>query len=139
MKTMMRAFYARPLAVSLIVALLLLSSFAGPAEAMFVTAAPGETAQFGLLSSERAADLAAVEKTLESKLVRQKLIDYGLTPSEALARVNALSDKQLHELATHMDSLQAGGDPGDLFFGLLIVALLAVVLVYLVQGKIEVK
>ncbi len=135
MKTMLKTFYARPLAVSLIVALLTISSLAAPAEAMFIPAAPAGPH----LSADRAADLARVEAALESKVIRQKLVDYGLSPEEAMARVNALSDQQLHELAAHTDSVQAGGDVGGLFFGLVIVALLAVLLVFLVQGRIEVK
>ena len=89
MKTMLGSFYARPLAAYLIVALIVMSSFAASAEAM--------------------------------------------------ARVNRLSDQQLHELAARTDSVQAGGDGVDLLFGLVIVALLVVVLVYLLQGRIEVK
>jgi hypothetical protein len=56
-----------------------------------------------------------------------------------VARVRRLSDGQLHALATHTDSLQAGGDGADLFFGLVIVALLVLVLVFLVQGRIEIR
>lgn len=142
MKTMLGSFYARPLAVYLIAALIVMSSFAAPAEAMFIPAAPGEEspAQPHMdMSADRAADLAKVRSVLESKIVQQKLMDYGLSPTEAMARVNRLSDQQLHELAARTDSVQAGGDAVGLFFGLVIVALLVVVLVYLLQGRIEVK
>lgn len=140
MKTMLGSFYARPLAVYLIAALIVMSSFAAPAEAMFIPAAPGEQAPGQPhVSGDRAADLAKVRSVLESKIVQQKLMDYGLSPTEALARVNRLSDQQLHELAARTDSVQAGGDAVGLFFGLVIVALLVVVLVYLLQGRIEVK
>jgi hypothetical protein len=138
MKTLLRAFYAKPLAVYLIVALIAVSSFASPAEAMFISAAPSQGGAVQT-SFDRAADLAKVQAALESKVVRQKLMDYGLSPTETAARVNALSDQQLHELATHTDSIQAGGDAAGLFFGLVLVALLVVVLIYLLQGRIEVK
>lgn len=140
MKTILKSCCARPVAVSLIVALVAMSSFAAPAEAMFIPAGPGEEAPAGQHETGvRAADLAKVEATLESKIVSQKLVDFGLSPSEARARVYALSDRQLHELASHTDSIQAGGDPVDLFVGLIIVAVLAVVLIYLVQGRIVVR
>ncbi len=140
MKTMLRAFYARPLAVSLIVALLTITSFAAPAEAMFVPAAPGEMAPAGQhVSADRAKDLASVQAALESRIIRQKLVDYGLSPDEAMARVNALSDQQLHELAAHTDAVQAGADPGDFLVGLVVVAVLVVIIVFLLQGRIEVK
>lgn len=140
MKTMLGSFYARPLAAYLIVALIVMSSFAASAEAMFVPAAPGEEASVQPhMPGDRAADLAKVQSVLESRIIQQKLMDYGLSPTEAMARVNRLSDQQLHELAARTDSVQAGGDAVGLFFGLVIVALLVVVLVYLLQGRIEVK
>jgi hypothetical protein len=140
MKSMLGSFYTRPLAAYLIAALIVMSSFAAPAEAMFVPAAPGEEASVQPhMPGNRAADLAKVQTVLESRIIQQKLIDYGLSPTEAMARVNRLSDQQLHEFATRTDSVQAGGDPADLFFGLVLVALLVVVLVYLLQGRIEVK
>jgi hypothetical protein len=138
MKTLLRAFYAKPLAVYLIIVLIAVSSFAAPAEAMFISAAPSQDAAVQT-SFDRAADLAKVQAALESKVVRQKLMDYGLSPTETAARVNALSDQQLHELAAHTDSIQAGGDAAGLFFGLVLVALLVVVLIYLLQGRVEVK
>lgn len=140
MKTMLGSFYARPLALYLIAALIVMTSFAASAEAMFVPAAPGGVAAAQPnLSGDRAADLAKVRSVLESKIVQQRLMDYGLSPSETMARVNSLSDQQLHELAAHTDSVQAGGDVAGFFFGLVIVALLVVVLVYLLQGRIVVK
>jgi hypothetical protein len=56
-----------------------------------------------------------------------------------MARVNTLSDQQIHQLATHTDSLQAGGDGGGTIIGLLIIAILVVVLIYLIQGRIVIK
>lgn len=140
MKTILKTFYAKPLAIYLAVALLAISTFAGPAEAMFVTSAPNQNAAAPAASSvDRAADLAKIQTALESKLVRQKLMDYGLSPEETMARVNTLSNEQINQLATHADSLQAGGDPVGLVIGLLVIALLVVLLIYLLQGRIVVR
>jgi len=76
---------------------------------------------------------------LESKVVQQKLVDYGLSPEETMARVNKLSDEQINQFATRTGSLQAGGDGGSVIAGLLAVAILVVILVYLQEGRIEVK
>lgn len=142
MKSMLRAFYAKPLIVYLVAALIAISAFAGPADAMFVPAAPSGNAA-GLsqpfTATDRAADLARVQAALETRIVRQKLMDCGLSPTEALARANRLSNAQLHVLASHTNSIQAGGDPADAFAGLLVVALLVVVLVFLLQHRIEVR
>jgi uncharacterized protein DUF6627 len=58
----------------------------------------------------RTADLQAVQATLESKLVVQRLTDVGLTLEEAQARLASLTDDQLHQVAQHLDGLQPGGE-----------------------------
>ena len=140
MKTMLNAFYTKPLVIYLSTALLALSTFAGPAEAMFVpTASPQDSARATDASASRATDLAKVQTALESKIIRQKLLDYGLSPEETMARVSKLSDGQIHQLATRTDSLQAGGDAVGFLIGVMILALLVVLFIYLVQGRIEVR
>ncbi|HYA87046.1 MAG TPA: PA2779 family protein [Nitrospirota bacterium] len=140
MKNIYKPCYAKPLALYLIMALIAISTLAGPAEAMYVSAAPYHEAddQKGA-SLERAADLARIQAAIESRIVRQKLMDYGLSPEDAMARVKKLSDDQIHVLASHTDSLQAGSDGVDLFFSLVVVALLVVILVFLLQGRIEIR
>jgi len=140
MKTMLKAFYTKPLVIYLVVALLAISTFAGPANAMFVPAAPHQgTTEATVVSAGRAADMAKIQKAFESKILQQKLMDYGLSPEETMARVNKLSDEQIHQLATNTDSLQAGGDGVDIFVSLLVLAILVVVLVYLLHHRIEIK
>ncbi len=135
-----KSFYVKPLVLYLIIALLVISSLAGPAEAMYVSPAPNHEASGQTAGSlERAADLVRIQAAIESRIVRQKLIDYGLSPADALTRVDKLSNEQLHVFATHTDSIQAGSDGLDLFFGLVAVALLVVVLVLLLQGRIEIR
>ncbi len=140
MKSMLNAFYARPLTMYLIASLLAISAFAGPAEAMFIPSAPqGDSAAVATTASARSTDLMKIQTALESTVIRQKLMDYGLSPEEAMARMSMMSDEQIHQLASHTDSLQAGGDAAGFVVGLLIVALLVVLLVYLVQGRVQVK
>jgi hypothetical protein len=88
---------------------------------------------------DRAADLAKIQKTLETRELQQRLLDYGLTPEETAARIDKLSDEQVHQLAANMDSLQAGGDALGFLLGLAIIALLVVLIIYLLQGRIEIK
>ena len=138
MKHMLRAFYARPLVIYLVLALLAISTAAGPAEAMLLPVSP-DTAP-GAPAYDRAADLAMVQKTLESKELRQKLLDYGLTPEEIEVRIASLSDEQLHQLSTNLDAVQAGGDSVlGVLLGLAIIALLVVLIIYLLEGRIEIK
>ena len=140
MKHMLTACYARPLASYLIAALLAISTLAGPVEAMHLPA-PSDASDAGLsaLSPERTADIAKIQKTLETKELRQRLLDYGLTPDEIAARIDKLSDEQLHQLASNLDSVQAGGDALGFLLGLVIIALLVVLIIYLLEGRIEIK
>jgi hypothetical protein len=78
-------------------------------------------------SSDRQADLGAIQKTLESVVVKQRLMDVGLSPEEALARINSLSDEQTHTLAANLDSLQAGADGVGALVFLVLVAIIVVV------------
>jgi len=140
MKGVLKAFYTKPLAVYLVMALLAISTLAGPAEAMFVPAAPHfDSTSTTAVSANRTADLSKIQTALESRIVQQALQDNGLSPEETMSRVNKLSDEQIHQLAAHADSLQAGGDAVGFVIGLLIVAILVVLLIYLVQGRIVIK
>jgi len=133
MKHMLKAFYTRPLVIYLVLALVAISTAAGPAEAMLLPATPEAPAY------DRAADIATVQRTLESKELRQKLQDYGLTPEETEARLNSLTDEQLHRLAANMDAVQAGGDSLGFLLGLVLIALLVVLIIYLLEGRIEIR
>lgn len=76
----------------------------------------------------RQAELGAIRKTLESGVVKQRLMDFGLSSEESMARINLLSDEQTHRLATNLDSLQAGADGGvDSLVFLVLVAIIVVI------------
>jgi len=99
--------------------------------AMFIPA--GETA------SSRQADIDAIQKTLESTVVKQRLTELGLSSGEALARVNMLSDEQIHQLAANLDSLQAGADGAGVLIFLLLVAIIVVVILQVTGHRVIVK
>jgi len=80
-------------------------------------------------SEGRSTDLAKVQATLESSVVKQRLMDYGLTAEETVNRLNSLSDEQIHQFASNLDSVQAGGDVlGDVLVILLIVVIVIAIL-----------
>lgn len=81
--------------------------------------------QIGLRSQE----LAKVQALLESRIVQERLMDYGLTSDEALSKLSTLSDEQVHELASNLDAIQPGGDGlGGVIFLLLVAVVVVVVL-----------
>jgi len=116
---MLKTPFAKILALYLITALFALS-FPANGWAMLIPAASAKT---------RVADAEKIRVTLESSLIQQRLLDYGLTPEETTKRLNALSDEQLHRLASNLDSVQAGGDAlSDVIVILLLVVIVIVVL-----------
>jgi hypothetical protein len=116
---MLKRPFASILSLYLIVALFALAL---PAQgwAMLVPAGKTET---------RPTDLARVQATLESSVVKQRLLDYGLTPEEVTKRLGALSNEQMHQFAAHLDAVQAGGDVlSDVIVILLIVVIVIAIL-----------
>src|SRR4030065_1903857 len=85
-----------------------LGSFRGMAEA-------GMIASHGGAGDLRAAEIAKVQTLLEQKVVMQKLVDYGVSPEEAMVKIRSMSDSELHRLA----SLTGGGGAGAGSVGLL--------------------
>jgi hypothetical protein len=86
--------------------------------------------------SHRLEDLQKIQRVLESKVVRQRLIDLGLTPEEVNAKLVGLSDEQFHQFATMIDAIIPAGDGLGIVIALLVIAILAVILVYLLNHRI---
>lgn len=95
----------------------------------------GETA----IASARDADLVAVRRALEHRLVAQKLRDYGVAPHELQARLASLSDQDLHMLASYSKGLPSGGDDFGTLIGLLIVIILVIVIIKLLNKEIIIR
>jgi hypothetical protein len=108
---------SKVLALYLIITLFALT-LPAPGWAMFI---PSDHA-----AGTRTADLARLQSALESTVIKQRLVDYGLSPQDAAARLSLLSDEQIHDLSSRMDSVQAGGIIGEVIF-LLVVAIIVVV------------
>ncbi len=106
MDRILTAFYAKTLSICLIVALIAISTAASPAEAMFLPAAPGEQ---NSPSIGRYADIMTIQKILESRIIRQRLLDYGINSEQALEKIKSLSYEQIHQLAANINAVQAGG------------------------------
>ena len=110
-----------------------------PPEVQAMLAPPSATASESGTGLDRAADLQKVQSVLETKVVSQRLADYGLNQEEINARVNRLSDAHLHQLATQIDAMIPAGDGGlGIVIALLVIAILAVILIYLLDHKITV-
>jgi Family of unknown function (DUF6627) len=103
--------------------------------------APSKTSE-GTAPAGREADLQAVRRALELKLVAQKLKDYGVSTSEVEARLPRMSDAEVHQIAMLSKKLPQGGD--DVIFvgglvGLLIVILLIILIIKLMHHDVIVR
>jgi hypothetical protein len=101
--------------------------------------APSRTSGLTEVHSVRDADLIAVQRALEHKVVVQKLRDYGVAPDEARLRVANLSDAELHQLASATKGLPSGGDATGALIGILIVILLVIVILKLLNKEVVVR
>ena len=90
----------------------------------------------------READLQAVQKALEHKLVAQKLKDYGVSASEVQARLPRMSDAEVHQIAVLSKKLPQGGDDVIVIGGIvtiLIVIILIIVIIKLMHHEVIVR
>lgn len=87
-----------------------------------------------------AEDLARVQSFLENKLVAQKLVDYGVSPGEAMAKVRAMTPQELHRLATLTDRAAEGADSAlGIAIGLAILVLIIVLILKLAEKEIIIR
>ncbi|MHB1586143.1 MAG: PA2779 family protein [Acidiferrobacteraceae bacterium] len=94
----------RPVAMMLAVTMVLFGISGAAASADMVTTGAM------LRSAEARSDRQKVVNFLDQARVQRELTKLGVPPAEARARVAALSDSQLHELAGRIQKLPAGGD-----------------------------
>lgn len=90
--------------------------------------------------SIRQQDLQKIQALLEKKVISQRLKEFGLTPEEVASRLSQLSDKEVHQIASRIDELEAGGDAAGFILGLLLIVLLVILILYLLKHiDIDVK
>jgi hypothetical protein len=91
-------------------------------------------------AGSRVEDMAKVQSFLENKVVVQKLVDYGVSPAEAMAKVKAMSAQDLHRLASLTDRAAAGTDSAlGILIGLAILVILIIVIFKLMNKEIVVR
>ena len=101
--------------------------------------APSRVSGSTSITSTRDADLLMAQRAFENRIVAQKLRDYGVTPDDAQARLEGMSDQDLHTLASATKGLPSGGDSTGAIVGVLIVVILVVVLLKLLNHDVVVR
>jgi hypothetical protein len=83
-------------------------------------------------STSREIDELKVRRSLENKLVAEKLMSHGLTKEEVSTKLNQMSDEQVHQMAALADKVPAGGDAGlGIVVALLVIVALVLLIVFL--------
>jgi hypothetical protein len=91
-------------------------------------------------AGSRVEDMAKVQAFLENKIVVQKLVDYGVSPAEAMAKVEAMGAQDLHRLASLTDRAAAGtSDALGFLIGLAILVILIIVIFKLMNKEVVVR
>ena len=131
MKAFMTDPVVRGIAVMLVVVMGVVS-LVPRVEASFVSS------DQSLASLSRQEDMATIERALEQKLVRERLKDLGYTEEEIQARLDRLSDAEVHSLASQLDSLMPAGGWEAALVVILLVAILVVLILMWIGHKIAV-
>jgi hypothetical protein len=102
--------------------------------------APSRTSGATTIVSARDADLLVAQRTLENKIVAQKLRDYGVTAADAQLKLAGMSDRDLHTLASASRGLPSGGDGmvGALI-GVCVLVILVIVILRLTNRQVIVR
>ncbi len=133
MVTMRRTAWFFALAIAMAGWMGVLGSFRGVAEA-------GLIASHGGAGDLRAAEIAKLQTFLEQKVVMQKLMDYGVSPDEAMNKIRSLSDSDLHRLASLTDRVAEGSDSGvGLAIGVAVLVILVLVILMLMNKRVVVR
>ncbi|MBP1727584.1 MAG: hypothetical protein H6Q51_2882 [Deltaproteobacteria bacterium] len=132
----MKAFMTEPVVRGIAVMLAVvmgLVSLVPRVEASFV---PSDEQSASSISRQE--DMATIQRALEDKLVRERLKDLGYTEEEIKARLDRLSDAEVHSLASQLDSLMPAGGWEAAVVVILLVAILVVLILMWTGHKLAV-
>jgi hypothetical protein len=99
-------------------------------EAAFI---PSEVMELTAIDREK--ELQKIQTLLETKLIQQRLKDFGFTAEEIKARLSQLSDQEIHSIAKRLDDIRVGQNGLGIVIALLVIAILVVILIKLTTGK----
>ncbi len=108
-----------------------------------LTAIPCEPALAALIGTETVIDSngvldlrARLRQLAAREDVRAALLAQGIDPAEAQARIEAMTDEELLQVAGHLDHLPAAGDGLGVVIAVLLIVLIVIVILK-VAGKLK--
>jgi hypothetical protein len=87
-------------------------------------------------TSARDIDEGKVRRMLENKIVAERLKSYGLSKEEVIAKMDKMSDEQVHQLAALSDRIPAGGDGAATAAVIVLVVFIIVILILIILRRI---
>ncbi len=84
-------------------------------------------------------DITTIQQALETKMVQEKLMAYGLTAAEVAAKLPFMTPGQIHTLATASNDVLSGGDGLGVIVALLVIILLVIIIMKLLHHDIIIK
>ena len=133
-----KSLYFKQIAIILIFGLFVIGSM--PAESMAYVVGSNYDETQSASAFSRAADMAKIQRVLESRIISGKLESMGLSAREIKARLDKLPDSELHQFATRVNTLAPGGDGGlGLIIALLVIAIIVLVVLQLTHHEVIVK
>jgi hypothetical protein len=122
----------RRIAIMLVVSMVLIS-IVPQVDAAFISS--DESFSYNM----RLQDTATIKKALEQKLVKQRLKSLGYSEDEVKARLDMLSDNELHRFATQLDALIAGGDALSVLVAILVIVGIIALILYITDKRIVIQ
>ena len=123
----------KQIAIALAVSMLIIGSIPSKGLA-YVTGSSGIVD-----SAQRAVDMDNAQRVLESKLVAGKLAQAGLSMTEIKSRLDKLSDSELHQFSSRINSLYPGGDGLGVVIALLVIVILVLVILKIANRKVIIR
>jgi hypothetical protein len=103
----------------------------GVAQKVYAGFSPSEVANVSTYDS--VGDLQKIQEVLELKMVSERLKQYGFTQEEIQARLDQLSDQEIHQVALNLDEWKVGGNGLGIVISVLVIAILVVLLIFLLK------
>lgn len=123
--------------VALFMAYYLAFFYTSPATAGMVDAVMSNGSYASM--TERDMEIQKIQRTLENKVVQEKLKAYGLSEDEIKSKLATLSDSEIHTLASASEKVLAGGDGIGFVIGVLIVIILIIIILKLLNKEIIIR
>ena len=130
MKKIRTMFILNPVALYLAFAFFLIASIPQNSWAYLVDSQ--------VLNYSREADINKIQRVLESKMVSQRLSELGFSMDEINSKLQQLSDADIHQFASQLDSLMPGGIL-EFIIGVLVIVILVLVILQITGHKVIVK